>query len=74
MYFKCERHASAKVKLIQSHLISNHDIHLTHCGLLMTYGFVEPVSIGLGNDLFTNVTKPLLEPMMISHQWGQREN
>ena len=74
MYFDYDCHAPAKVKVIQSQVISNHDIHLTHCGLLMTYGFVELASISLGIDLLTNVTKPLLEPMMTNHLWGQRKN
>ena len=40
---------------------------LTHCGLVMPYSDIIWVNIGSGNGLMPDGTKPLPEPMMISH-------
>ena len=43
---------------------------LTHCGLVMPYGDIDLVNIGLDNGLLPDGTKPLLEPLLTYHQCG----
>ena len=37
---------------------------LTHCGLVMPYGDIDWVNIGLGNGLVPSGNKPLPKPML----------
>ena len=65
------------INTIKSILILDVPNHLlTHCGLVMPYDMASVILIntGSGNDLLSDNTKSLSDPLLTYHQWDPHEH